>query len=191
MMRGGTIVDATIIQAPSSTKNMNKERDPEMKSTRKGKQYYFGLKAHTGVDAYSGYVHSLEVTPANVHDVMVASQLLRPDDCVVYGDSGYVGIEKRKEIQNDKNFSKIDYRTNKRYGSVKKAPGGHDWERQIEKRKSIVRCKVEHPFLLVKRYFGYVKARYKGLYKNAQRLFMLFASANILMCVRAGRPLSA
>lgn len=191
MMRGGTIVDATIIQAPSSTKNICKERDPEMKSTKKGEQYYFGFKAHTGVDAGSGLVHTLEVTSANVHDITVASRLLRPDDRVAYGDSGYIGIEKREEIASSKTFSQIEYRINKRYGSVKKAPVGHDWERQIEKRKSVTRCKVEHPFLLIKQYFGYIKARYKGLFKNTQRLFTLFMSANILMCVRAGRKLPA
>ena len=191
IMRGGTIVDATIIQAPSSTKNIRKERDPEMKSTKKGNQYYFGLKAHSGVDAGSGLVHTVAITSANVHDITVASQLLRSDDHVVYGDSGYIGLEKREEIINDENLSQKEYRINKRYGSVKKAPAGHDWDRQIEKKKSVVRCKVEHPFLLVKQYFGYAKARYKGLFKNAQRLFMLFASANILMCIRAGRKLPA
>lgn len=190
MMRGGTIVDATIIQAPSSTKNIRKERDPEMKSTRKGRQYYFGLKAHSGVDAGSGLVHTLKITPANVHDITVASQLLRPDDHVVYGDSGYIGLEKREEVLKDPHLSQIEYRISKRYGSVEKAPAGHDWDRQIEKSKSMMRCKVEHPFLLVKRYFGYARARYKGLYKNGQRLFMLFASGNILMCIRAGRKVA-
>ena len=191
LMRGGTIVDATIIQAPSSTKNVSKARDPEMKSTRKGNQYYFGLKAHTGVDAGSGYVHTLEVTAANVHEITVAHKLLRSDDHVVYGDSAYIGIEKRQEIRNSDEFSTIRFDINKRYRSVKKAPKGHEWEKQIEKKKSAVRCKVEHPYLLIKHYFGYVKTRYKGLYKNAQRLFMLFTSVNILMLMRAGRKLPA
>ena len=187
MMRGGTIVDATIIQAPSSTKNAKGERDPEMKSTKKGNQYYFGLKAHIGVDAGSGYVHTLTVTPANVHDITETSHLLRADDHTVYGDSGYLGIEKRDEIKENENFASIDYRIVRRPSTVKKAGGCLDWEKKIEKGKSSVRCKVEHPFQIVKRCFGYIKTRYRGLYKNAQRLFILFGSANIVMCLRAKR----
>lgn len=187
MMRGGSIVDATIIQAPSSTKNAHNERDPEMKSTKKGNQYYFGMKAHIGVDAGSGYVHTLEVTSANVHDVTVASQLVREDDHTVYGDSGYLGIGDREEVKSNECLANKDYRINRRPSSVKKCGGTLDWEKNMEKRKSSVRCKVEHPFLLVKRYFGYTKVRYRGLYKNAQRLYTLFASANLLMCIRAGR----
>lgn len=185
MMRGGTIVDATIIQAPSSTKNIDKKRDPEMNSTRKGNQYYFGLKAHIGVDAGSGYVHTLKVTPANVHDVTIGNELIREDDTTVYGDSGYLGLGERKE--ENPALPSIDYRINRRPSSVKKAGGILDFEKNIEKRKSVMRSKVEHPFLLVKRYFGYAKARYRGLYKNAQRLYMLFTSANIVMCLRSGR----
>ena len=191
MMRGGSIVDATIIQAPSSTKNAQKERDPEMKSTKKGNQYHFGMKAHIGVDAGSGYVHTIETTSANVHDVTVASQLVREDDHVVYGDSGYLGIADREEVKTDEHLANVDYRINRRPSSVKKAGGPLDWEKNMEKRKSSVRCKVEHPFLIVKKYFGYAKARYKGLSKNAQHLFTLFASANLLMCVRAGRKCNA
>ena len=187
LMHGGTIVDATIIQAPSSTKNAKGERDPEMKSTKKGNQYHFGFKAHIGVDAGSGYVHTMTVTPANVHDVCETSKLLRPDDHTVYGDSGYLGVEKREEIKKNEDFSGIDFRIVRRPSAVKKAGGSLDWEKKIEKRKSSVRCKVEHPFQIVKRCFGYVKARYKGLHKNAQRLFILFGSANIVMCLRAKR----
>ena len=187
MMRGGTIVDASIFQAPSSTKNINKERDPEMKSTKKGNNYYFGLKAHIGTDAGSGYVHTVEVTSANIHDITVAKRLIRPDDDAVYGDSGYIGIQKRDEIKFDDRLSGIDYRINLRHKSVPKAPLGHDWDKKIERMKSKVRSKVEHPFLIVKKYFGYAKARYKGLYKNAQRLYILFGCANMLMCIRAGR----
>ena len=187
MMRGGTIVDATIIQAPSSTKNATGKRDPEMKSTRKGQQYYFGLKVHVGVDAGSGYVHTLEVTSANIHDSVMARHLIREDDHTVYGDSGYLGISEQKEIKTDPHLSSIDYRINRRPSSVKKAGGALDHEKNIEKRKSSVRCKVEHPFLLVKKFFGYAKARYKGLHKNCMRLYTLFTSANMVMCVRAGR----
>jgi IS5 family transposase len=120
MMHGGTIVDATIIAAPGSTKNSAKSRDPEMKSTQKGNQWYFGMKAHIGVDAGTGMVHSLEVTAANVHDLDAASKLIRPDDEVVNGDAGYAGIEEREEIKNDKHLSKIDYRINKRKGADRK-----------------------------------------------------------------------
>lgn len=101
MMRGGTIVDATLISAPSSTKNAEKKRDPEMHSVKKGNQWHFGMKCHTGVDAGSGFVHTVEATAANVHDISVAAELLREDDEVVYGDSACLGIEKREEIKND------------------------------------------------------------------------------------------
>ena len=164
MMRGGTIVDATLISAPSSTKNEKKERDPEMHQTKKGNEWHFGMKCHVGVDAGSGYVHSLETTAANVHDITVAHQLIREDDEVVYGDSGYLGIEKREEVQNSPHLSAIEYRTNRRYKSVQRMPEGHiDWEKQIERRKSSVRSKVEHPFLIIKRTFGFVKTVYRGL----------------------------
>jgi IS5 family transposase len=189
MMRGGSIVDATLIQAPSSTKNMAKQRDPEMHQTKKGNQYYFGMKVHAGVDAGSGYVHSLEFTAANVHDVTVASQLIRDDDAVVYGDAGYLGLEKREEVVSDEHLANVEYRINRRVGSVQKFPAQCiNWEKQIERKKSSVRSKVEHPFLIVKRFFGYSKTVYKGIFKNAHRLQMLFTSANMLMCIRAGRP---
>lgn len=190
IMRGGTIVDATLISAPSSTKNEKKERDPEMHQTKKGNEWHFGMKCHIGVDAGSGYVHSLETTPANVHDITVASHLIREDDDVVYGDSGYTGIEKREEINDSPHLSNNEYRINRRHKSVQRLPEGHiDWEKIIECRKSSVRSKVEHPFLIVKRYFGFAKTVYRGLAKNTHRLYSLFASANLLMCARAGRSL--
>jgi len=182
MMRGGTIVDATIISAPSSTKNRKKERDPEMHQTKKGNQWYFGMKSHIGVDAGSGLVHSVENTAANIHDIVVTPNLLRADDSVVYGDSGYTGVERRPEVATDRIMSRITFLLNKRRGSVKTA-----WDKLIEKQKSAVRSKVEHPFQIIKRYFGYCKVVYRGIAKNANRLFALFASANILMCARAGR----
>lgn len=190
MMRGGTIVDATIITAPSSTKNAQKQRDPEMCQTKKGNQYYFGMKSHIGVDAGSGYVHSLETTPANAHDITATAKLIREDDVIVYGDSGYLGIEKREEIINNPHLSEVDYRINRRHHSVQKMPNPYpDWEKHIERRKSSVRSKVEHPFLIVKRFFGYTKVVYRGLAKNTHRLHVLFTSANLLMCIRAGRKL--
>ena len=190
MMRGGSIVDATLISAPSSTKNEKKERDPEMHQTKKGNEWHFGMKCHTGVDAGSGYVHSIETTAANVHDITVAHQLIREDDKVVYGDSGYIGIEKREEVKESPHLSTTEYRINRRHHSVQRMPAGYiDWEKLIERRKSSVRSKVEHPFLIIKRYFGFAKTVYRGLAKNTHRLHTLFTSANLLMCIRAGRPL--
>jgi IS5 family transposase len=120
MMHGGTIVDATIIEAPGSTKNSAKSRDPEMKSTKKGNQWHFGMKAHIGVDAGTGMVHSLEATAANVHDLDAASKLIRTDDEVVNGDAGYAGIEERARIKNDEHLSKIEYRINKKKSTDRK-----------------------------------------------------------------------
>ena len=120
MLKGGSVVDATIINAPSSTKNAQKQRDPEMHQTKKGSEWRFGMKCHIGVDAFSGLVHTIEVTPANVHDIAVASKLIREDDDVVYGDSGYLGLEKREEIVSDEHLSAIDYRINRRPNSPQK-----------------------------------------------------------------------
>lgn len=120
LMRGGTIVDATVINAPSSTKNAEKSRDPEMHQTKKGNEWRFGMKCHAGVDAGSGLVHTIEVTAANVHDINVTDTLIREDDEIVYGDSGYIVIEKREEIQRDKHLSAIDYRINRRPGKLRR-----------------------------------------------------------------------
>lgn len=190
MMRGGTIVDATLISAPSSTKNRSGERDPEMHSTKKGNQWYFGMKAHIGVDAGSGYTHTVTATSANEHDITQASQLIRDDDEVVYGDAGYQGLEKREEIRTDPVKSKIACRINERIGKVTGVPEGvaRDVARERERRKSSVRSKVEHPFRIVKVLFGYRKAVYRGLAKNLNRLHMLFGSANLLMWAWAGAP---
>ena len=190
MMRGGTIVDATIIQAPSSTKNASGERDEEMHQTKKGNQWYFGMKAHIGVDAGSGYTHTLTVTPANAHDITQASELIREDDETVYGDAGFIGIEKRPEILSDDKKSRIDYRINRRPGTLSRKYQGYalEMERVEERRKSSVRSKVEHPFRIVKVLFGYRKTVYRGLSKNLNRLYILFGSANLLMWSWAGKP---
>ena len=147
------------------------------------------MKAHVGVDAGSGYVHTVTGTAANVHDIVETHNLIREDDEVVYSDSGYTGIEKRDEIKNDEHLSQIEYKINRKPSklNVKKDYTGIDWEREIEHRKSSVRCMVEHPFLIVKRQFRFNKTVYRGIRKNLNRLYMLFASANMLMCVRAGR----
>lgn len=179
IMHGGTIVNATIINAPSSTKNKEGKRDPEMHQTKKGNQWYHGMKIHSGVDAGSGYVHTITATSANVHDI----------DEVMYGDSGYSGMANRPEVKSEFHLSKMEFQTNVRPSSIKVPDTyqGIQWERDIENRKSSTRCKVEHPFLIVKRQFGYARVAYRGLAKNFHRFNVLFASANMIMCARAGR----
>jgi len=182
IMRGGSIVDATIIAAPSSTKNATGTRDPQMHQTKKGNQWFFGMKAHIGVDAGTGYVHAVAVTAANVHDLDEAGGLVRCDDVVVYADAGYQGIDRRPEITSDEHLSKVQWHVAARKGRLKAM---HEHDRAIESRKASVRAKVEHPFLIVKRDFGFTKTRYRGLAKNRNHLHMLFASANWLMRARA------
>lgn len=182
IMHGGTIVDATIIEAPSSTKNAEKQRDPEMHQTKKGNTWHFGMKCHIGVDAGSGLIHTVTATPANTADITEAHKLLREDDEFVYGDNGYAGIAKRDEIKNNEKFRKIDFRINRRPKSLPKLPDGMiDWEREIEHQKSAVRCKIEHVFRILKDTFHFRKVRYKGLAKNIHKLNVLFACANLLM----------
>ena len=188
IMHGGTIVDATIFEAPSSTKNASCERDPEMHQTKKGNQWHFGMKMHSGVDAGTGYIHTITATAANVHDVDQAANLIREDYTVVYGDAGYLGIEKREAVKNDSHKSTIDYRTNLRPGKVNAlADGpGKDWFHFIEYQKSSVRCKVEHIFQLLKNRFGYRKVRYRGIEKNFSRLFMICSSINLWFVAASG-----
>ena len=188
IMHGGTIVDATIINAPSSTKKKDKKRDPEMHQTKKGNEWKFGMKCHIGVDAGTGIVHTITATSGNVHDIFEASKLLREDDEFAYGDSGYIGIEKREEIKNNEHFSKIDFRINRRPKSLPRvSDNAIDWERYIEKRKSSVRCKVEHAFKYIKDTFNFRKVRYRGIAKNLNKLNVLFACANLLMVKRANK----
>lgn len=190
IMHGGTIVDATIIDAPSSTKNAEKARDPEMHQTRKGKDWRFGMKCHVGVDAGTGLVHTIEVTSANEHDITQASKLIREDDHVVYGDSAYRGVEKREEVKSNVHLSTIDYRINRRTRCLPKYDNVIDWERYIEHRKSSVRSKVEHVFRIIKCQFGYRKTAYRGFSKNENRLYAMFACANLYMLALAGRRFS-
>ena len=133
IMHGGTIVDATIINAPSSTKNKEKKRDPEMHQTKKGNEWKFGMKCHIGVDAGTGIVHTITATSGNVHDICEASKLLREDDEFVYGDSGYIGIEKREEIKNNEHFSKIDFRISRRPRSLPKVSDNCEKFKQVER----------------------------------------------------------
>lgn len=189
IMHGGTVVDASLIAAPKSTKNQSGKRDPEMHQTKKGNEWYFGMKVHAGVDAATGYVHTLTGTSANIHDVSETSKLIRKDDQVVYGDSGYLGAPERDEIKKDEVLSQIEFRINKRPSSLKIADNfiGLNWDKKMEHDKSAIRCKVEHAFLIVKKQMGYAKVVYKGLEKNMHRFNILFASANLIMCSRAGR----
>lgn len=182
IMRGGSIVDATIIAAPSSTKNATGTRDPEMHQTKKGNQWYFGMKAHIGADAGTGYVHSVTATAASVHDLDQVADLVRDDDEVTYADAGYQGVEKRPDIAGDERRSRIEFRVAARKGRLAKM-AAH--ERDVESRQAGVRAKVEHPFLIVKRDFGFTKTRYRGIAKNLNHLHVLFASANWLMRARA------
>jgi IS5 family transposase len=188
IMRGGTIVDATIIAAPSSTKNEAKTRDPEMHQVKKGNEWHFGMKMHVGVDAGTGYIHSVTATAANVHDITEAHKLIREDDKFMSGDSGYLGIEKREEIACNAQKRKMEYRINQRRGKIRKIPEGfaRAFEEYQERCKSSLRAKVEHVFLLIKRQFGYRKAVYKGIAKNQHRIMILSCSANLLMCARSG-----
>lgn len=177
-----------MLQCTTSTKNASGSRDPEMHQVKKGNEWYFGMKCHMGVDAGTGYIHSIEATPANVHDITQAAKLIRQDDEVVYGDSAYLGLDKRPEITEDENKSKIDYRINQKPGKASMIPEGpaQEWFRSMERRKSSIRSKVEHAFHIIKNTFGYNKTCYRGITKNLNRLYMLAASANLLMCARSG-----
>lgn len=189
IMHGGTIVDATIEDAPTSTKNAEGKRDPEMHSVKKGNQWYFGERLHIGVDAGTGYIHSMEVTAANVSERDIVPQLVREDDEVVYGDAGYSNMQRREEIKNDPHLSRIDWRTNqqKPYRKNKWEEGpGTQWFRYWEYQKSRVRSKVEYPFLILKRIFGYRKVRYRGLAKNRTHAYTLCACANLYMLMQSG-----
>ena len=187
MMRDRTIVDATIIDAPSSAKNAEKARDPGIHQTRKGNVWCFSMKCHVGVNAGSGLVHTITVTSANKHDITETANLIREDNEAVYGDSGYLGVQKRSEIQQNEHFSKVDFRINRRPKSLPKVSDhAIDWERHIEHRKSSIRSKVEHVFRIIKCQFGYKKVVYRGLKKNENRLYALFACANLYSLAIAG-----
>ena len=175
LVREGTIVDSTIISAPSSTKNRERARDPEMHQTRKGRQWYFGMKLHTGTDARSGLVHSVHTTAANVSDVTEAHRLVDGGEVEAWGDAGYQGVEKRPEHRG----SAVRWQVAMRPGLRRQlAPGSQ--AAQVERRKASVRAKAEHPYLYVKRHFGYARVRYRGLEKNRQRLALLLGFANLL-----------
>jgi IS5 family transposase len=182
-LRQGTIVDATLINAPSSTKNKDGKRDPEMHQTKKGQQYYFGMKAHIGVDVESGLVHSVVGTAANVADVTQVDKLLHGDENMVGADAGYTGVEKRPEHEGREVIWQIAARRST-YKKLGKRSALYKAKRKIEKAKAQVRAKVEHPFRVIKRQFGYVKTRFRGLAKNTAQLVTLFALSNLWMARR-------
>jgi transposase, IS5 family len=177
MLKVGTIVDATLIAAPSSTKNQDKERDPEMHSSKKGEQMYFGMKAHIGADADSGLVHTVRGTAGNVHDVVEGNSLLHGQEEFGFGDAGYQGVDKRPDAKPDVIWH-IAMRPGKRR-TLDKSNAADALLDTVEKLKAGVRAKVEHPFRVIKRQFGYVKVRYRGLKKNTAQLVTLFALSNL------------
>jgi IS5 family transposase len=181
-LSGGTIVDATLIAAPASTKNQEQSRDPEMHQSKKGNQWYFGMKLHIGADSQSGLVHSASVSAGNVHDSQELPNLLHGEETRLYGDSAYRGEQQRERLKQLAPKAK-DF-TNKR--AHKNRPLT-DADKQTNRRKSAVRSKVEHPFLTLKRIWGFAKARYRGLAKNANRAYAMLALINLS---KWGRPLT-
>ena len=182
LLKEGSVVDATIIHAPNSTKNSSGSRDPEMRSTKKGNQWYFGMKAHIGVDDSSPIVHSVHTTAANEHDVTQAHHLLHGDEKRVFADAGYQGVEKRPEHADRDTRWYIAMRPGTRRALSDSA---EDIEtKAIERLKSKLRAHVEHPFRVIKEQFSYRKVRYKGLAKNTNHLYMLFALSNLYLCRR-------
>jgi len=178
-MKQGTIIDATLIAAPSSTKNKSKERDPEMHQTKKGNQWYFGMKVHIGVDSESGLIHSVETTAANVHDLTPAADLLHEEETVVYADAGYQGLEKREEMQGRGIGFRIAMRPGKRR-VLPHTPEGR-LDDLIETAKAHIRAKGEHPFRVMKQQFGFQKTRLRGMLKNRCKVNVLAALSNLFM----------
>jgi IS5 family transposase len=183
MLNQGTLVDASIFAAPSSTKNRDKARDGEMHQTRKGNQWYFGMKTHIGADTRGGFVHSLTCTAANVADVSETAHLLHGEEEVVFADAGYLGADKRPELKG----RALKWHIAKKRGQLKAMAAGalKDLTQQAEHLKAQIRARVEHPFHIVKNLFGHRKVRYKGLIKNAAQMHTLFALANLVIAKKA------
>ena len=176
-------MDATLIAAPSSTKNQDGECDPEMHQTKKGNQWHFGMKAHIGVDADSGLVHTVVGTAANVNDVTQAGKLVHGEETDVYADAGYQGVAKREEVKDIKVSWHVAMRPGKRRALDKTTAMGVIGD-TLEHVKARIRAKVEHPFRVIKRQFGHTKVRYRGLIKNTAQLHTLFALANLWLVRR-------
>ena len=182
LMRQGTIVDATIIAAPPSTKNKSKARDPEMHQTKKGNQWHFGMKAHIGVDVASGVVHTLTGTAANEADINQMAAVLHGREEAVFADAGYTGADKRPEHE-DRDAS---WNIAVKRSIIKALPKGlREWAEAVERALSQVRAPVEHPFHVVKNRFHHKKLRYRGLFKNTAQLHTLFALANLVIVKNA------
>lgn len=186
ILKRGTIVDSTFIEAPSSTKNEKKERDPEAHSAKKGNVWHFGYKSHIGVDKESSLVHTVKVTAANEHDVTVTSELLTGDEEEVYGDSGYIGAEKRPEaLKKNKAGKSVHYKINRR--PIQSKNNSARSQAQIKRReheKSSVRAKVEYVFAVVKLQLRFRKTRYRGLQKQIAKMNIMFALANLILADR-------
>ena len=180
LLKEGTAIDATLIAAPSSTKNSTGTRDPEMHQTKKGNPWHFGMKAHIGVDADSGLVHTVVGTPANVNDVTQAHALVHGEESAVFADAGYQGVDKREDTQAIDTQWHVAMRPGKRRLLDKADPNDAIAE-QLEHVKARIRAKVEHPFRVIKRQFGHMKVRYRGLAKNTAQLHTLFALSNLWM----------
>ena len=181
LLREGTLVDATLIAAPPSTKNHERKRDPEMHQTKKGNQWYFGMKAHIGADRDSKLVHTVVVTAANVADITRTAQLLHGAEKQVHADAGYTGVEKRAEIVALER--KIDWQIAGKRGTLKAMAEGAEKEtlKAVEKARASVRAFVEHPFHILKNLFRHRKVRYRGLAKNGHQLHTLFGLANVVI----------
>jgi IS5 family transposase len=180
LLKAGTVVDATLIAAPPSTKNKDKTRDPDMHSSKKGNQWYFGMKAHIGADADSGLVHTVRCTSGHVSDIAEANTLLHGQETVAFGDAGYQGVERRPDAKADVTWH-VAMRPGKRKALDKENNEADALLDQAEKLKASIRAKVEHPFRVIKRQFGFVKVRYRGLKKNTAQLVTLFALSNLWM----------
>lgn len=188
IVREGTIIDATIIGAPSSTKNQKRERDPEMHQTKKGNEWHFGMKAHIGTDAHSGLVHTVVGTAANVADVACAHELLHGQEKSACADAGYIGVQKRPEVV--ASHASVQWHVAAKRSKIKamsEGPLKELWP-QYEKAKAQLRARVEHPFHVIKNLFGFRKVRYRGLAKNTAQLQTLFALANLVIAKRRLLP---
>ena len=182
LLRAGTVVDATLIAAPSSTNNASGERDPDMHQSKKGNQWYFGMKAHINVDAESGLVHTVRTTAGNVNDVVEANSLLHGQEADAFGDAGYQGAGKRSDAK-----GQVRWHIAMRPGRRNALDLSNPLAAMIDKSQQIlagIRAKVEHPFRVIKRQFGYTKVRYRGLTKNAAQVQTLFALSNLWMARR-------
>ena len=178
LLKGGTMVDATIIHAPPSTKNQERKRDPEMHQTKKGNQWYFGMKVHVGADVNSGLVHTVSVTPANVSDINQLPHLVREDDRAVFGDKGYVNNKLKRVARKAGLFWGVSLKASKQHPLT-------EANKRFNHKMSSIRARVEHVFRVIKRQFGYTKVRYKGIAKNAAQVFSLIGLTNLYLARRA------